>query len=281
MKNLNDYIDKFGMIVTKEGDGGDSCAHGCAIAYGALRTGTKEKVFINVDALHKAPGRFVRHPDPDKWYSDLDRMSRDQLSPLLALLGLIGTKDSRKVLWQIFKAHAKRLFLFSWNTRRNDPTPENHGKARYPDDPGVKQLTRKDKFIIKYRIPFLEITSGYHNYNWKLPDITFMETWATYIRGFRLYPLYPLLLLFDLENFLGSVKYRMSGFKASDIQMNHVVLTDLATHIMPTPISLLSRYIYGKKYAIWALNRKWGGIENEPPVNQFLVPMVEQWKVRN
>lgn len=265
MKDIKDYIDQYGMIVTKGMDGGDSCAHGFSMIYASLILNGRDelKTALGSDSsgplstysskLELAPGRYVRHPDKDKWYSDLDRLSRDQFLPILAALGLVQHKEK---LNRLFKAHLKRGLLFAWNTRKNFVYKDKaeHELKSTPDVP--------------------------HNYKWKLPDLTGPEVWAAWIRAYRCKLLYPLLLILDLENLVGSVKRRMQGMQGDDIQMNHVVMTDFATRVMPTPVSLLSRFIYGKKCARWALNNKWGRLEDEPPVNQYLVPLVESWKTR-
>lgn len=242
MKILTDYTDKWNMIVTSEKDGGDSCAYGCALMYVDI---IKAQAHIipkdnYLNQLEVAPGRYCRHPDPAKWYSNPDTLSRDQMTPLLVLLGL--TKDVPR-LKRLFWSHLKRGLLFAWNTRMNGAAP------------------------------------GTPKYAWKFPDITGPEIWATWIRSFRLYPLYPLLVAFDVQTLIGAIQDRY--FPSTTIQMNQTLLTDFSTRIMPTPTSLLARFIYGKKTPIAALDHEYGDATPfNPPVNQYLVPIVNEWKVR-
>ena len=242
MKDLNNYIDKFGMVVTNQMDGGDSCAHGLAMHYGAavlkvVLPPAIESLDEYCAKLEKGFGRYVRHPDPTMWYSETNRFSRDQLTPLLLALAL--TKR-RKRLATLFLAHAAHLLLFAWNTRINASLP---GTAAYA---------------------------------WKLPDITGPDIWAAYIRGFRFWPLYPILVVFDLMNVITAVQNRY--WPQNTIQMNAVLMVDFAARVMPTPTALLARWIYGKEEPVKALNSNWGDVTLfNPPVNQYLVPMVEKW----
>jgi hypothetical protein len=240
VKKLSDYIDSYGMIVTTDTyDGGDSCAHGCAILYAAAVTGTPSlNPWQYVSNLEKSPGLYVRHPDPAKWYSRTNTFSRDQMTPLLALLGLL--KDKKR-LWQIFVRHLYHVLLFSWNTRRNDSYPDEHT--------GV-------------------------SYAWKIPDLTIMDTWGVYIRGFRLWPLYPLLLICDLPTLVGSLIYRMK-WSDSTIQMNHIVMVDFANRIMATPVSWIAKKIYGKEIPKAALIASWG-VWWQPPVDEYLTRLIEE-----
>lgn len=240
MKNINDYIDNFGMVVTKfDRDGGDSCAHGCAILYAAVRT---MKLIPLLNLMRKYPsalevelGLYCRHPNPDKWYSRNDTFSRDQLTPLIAYLSIIGVMAPIR---RLFKQHLKRGLLFAWNTREIDSYP------------------------------------GQDNYKWKIPDITGPEIWAMWIRAFNCYTLYPLLFLFDIQTLISSILYR---FKLTDstLQMNHVLMVDFSNEVMPTLISKLAKWIYGKETPKAALTKSWGP-EWQPPVDDFLIRLIDQ-----
>lgn len=112
MKNLADYIDKNGMVCTLPNppqDGGDSCSHGCAILYSAIRCGdvnTEAMLGTYTSKLEVNNGEYCRNPDPSMWYSRVNTFSRDQLTPLLALLGL---RQQYPALRRLFWAHLKHL----------------------------------------------------------------------------------------------------------------------------------------------------------------------------
>lgn len=244
-KDLKDYIDSFGMIVNKfDHDGGDSCAHGCAIIYSILLVDTLSASFkamcLGIDPTFyvskldskENPGRYCRHPDPNKWYSNPDTLSRDQLTPLLALIGLLKIKTRR---WNLFKQHIKRLLLFAWNTRKN----------------------------------------GQINPPWKVPDLCGPDIWGMWIRAFRFWPLYPVLLVSDFQTLIGSFIYRLK-LSSNTIQMNHIIVVDYSNRIMPTPLSYLSKIVYGKEIPKAALQASWGP-EWQAPVDTYLTKLVDSW----
>lgn len=236
MKNIAYYIDNFKMVVTLQKDGGDSCAHGCAIFYGIVaKTGlfNGEKYLTR---LERSPGRYCRHPDPTMWYSNPDTLSRDQLTPLLCLLGLLKSKRRN----DLFIEHLKHGLFFAWNVRMNAALPNTS------------------------------------DYAWKIPDLTGPEIWACWIRAYRFWPLYPLLMFFDIQTLIGGIQYRW--FSPSTIQMNQVIVTDFSTRVMPTLTSLLARFVYGKVVSTKALDANWGeSTPFNPPVNQYLDPVIQTW----
>lgn len=205
-----------GRVIKHPGwvDGGDS-AHrvGSYLVYqGVTRgsTGNEEAIFRDLECPG-CKGRFRRHPDSDYWYSDCDRMSRDQTIPLLSAMAI----HSPYYLNRHFKDHLSRCLLFTTNTRRNGATKANHGMVKG----GHK-------------------TGDTYDYSWKMPDITFMDVWAIYIRGFRSWVLWPLLVIFDLQLLANSILIKMNPDKV-DI-MQHTCQILLAKHSMPTPISFLA-----------------------------------------
>lgn len=244
MKNLSDYIDKNGMVCTLPNppqDGGDSCAHGCAILYAAIRNDdvpTEAMLGVYSSKLEVTSGRYCRNPDTTMWYSRVNTFSRDQLTPLLALLGIRQQyAATRRLFWQ----HMKHLLLFAWNTRQN---------ASYP---------------------------GTSAYAWKIPDITGPDILGMYIRAFDVWALYPILFLSDVFTLAGSIIYRLK-LSSSTIQMNQIIMVDFSNLVMPTPISWLAQKIYGKATPIAALNASWGQYDWQPPVEQYLGKMIEnQW----
>jgi len=242
MKNLADYIDDYQMVVTKfDRDGGDSCAHGCAILYAAAVNDdlpTEAMLGVYTSKLEVNSGEYCRHPDRTMWYSRVNTFSRDQLTALLALLGVRGQKAP---LRRLFKAHLKHLFLFAWNTRQVNSYPDGHT--------GV-------------------------SYDWKVPDITFIDIFGMYIRGFDFFLAWPVLLLCDIPTLIGSIIYRLK-LSSSTIQMNHILMVDFSNRVMPTPISWLAKKIYGKATPIAALQASWGP-DWQPPVDQYLTEMIEE-----
>lgn len=242
MKQLNDYIDKNGMICTSPTnglDGGDSCAYGFAIFYSAIIAHQIPNIgsgVVYAKKLEQQPGRYCRNPDLTKWYSQTSTFSRDQLIPLICYLGIAGYTD---FLIRLFIAHLKRGLLFAWNTTQDN---------QWVDKPG---------------------------YTWKFPDLTGPDIWALWIRAFNAWYLYPLLIILDLYTLIGMLFYRLSLIQTT-LQMNCILEIDFSNQKLMTPISWLTKKIYGKSMPIAALEETFGP-EMNPPVNQFMVPMVEKW----
>lgn len=251
------------MVVTAapDKDGGDSCAHGCAILYAATVLDdqtTQSTLGVYTSKLEEESGRYVRHPDTAKWYSNVDTFSKDQLIPLLCLLGIRGT---RPAIRRIMLKHLERLFLFSWNTRENG--------AVSADTPVMTWYERIGYVFGLYN-------PGIPCFYWKLPDITLPDLLGLYIRGLDIYVLYPLLLLCDIPTLISSALYRYK-LSSSTIQMNQILSVDFSNRIMPTPVSMLAKKIYGKEIPTAALIASWGQTWN-PPVDVYLTNLInEEW----
>ena len=124
---------------------------------------------INIDYFKVGYGAYVRHPLAEATNSGFGAyyknpwdgcMSRDQITGVLAA---IIKKKEYKLATEIVLHHALRLFLFSYNTRRNGVLPKIA--------------------------------------NWKMPDITIFDLWSMEIRA--LHPiigwaLWPVLNVFDV-----------------------------------------------------------------------------------
>lgn len=231
-------------------DGGDACQRmgmfftGIYVRTHQLEGTPAENIsdfpYINqnqvYDKLRCGIGNYRRHNDATYWYADCDRGSRDQITPNIIFWAL--SKNTKR-LWDYFKGHLLRGLLFTTNLRRNGTTEENHGYSR----PGAEPLNKFHEFVLKYRIPFFGVPDGTRNNNLKIPDLTLFEFWSWYIRGFRLYPLYPLLLILDIESFVNSILKRTLVKEDVDV-LNHVVSCTLAHYVMPTPWTIIAnRYI--------------------------------------
>jgi len=238
MRDMNRYIDQWGLIVQdlngySKGDAGDACHKTSHLAIANYLNGQQlHSSFQRLIEVQKATP-FVRHPDSSKWYSRTDRMSRDQSFPYVIALALLANFG---MLFHFFIRHALHLFLFTWNY--------------YPN----------------YVMP------GDTDYKRKMPDITLFEFFNVYIRGFRLYPLYPLLLIGDLE-MLGSCLIKR--YDSDKDVCNSLASVLLAKEIMPTPLSYLARKIL-KPVAQRKLDDYFREDWMEPPINEFYRPSVDK-----
>ena len=233
-------IDSFGLIAqlpSNGRDGGDTAqregmfAIAVAYLYKLKKTDPleyaelKHRYEYNLERLDCGPGNILRHIDPTMWYSDSDRMSRDQWTPNVIAMGMLDLKPELK---RMFFGHLKRALLFTTNTRRNHCYPDNHPKHMSDQD-----------------------------YSWKMPDITILSSWGYYIRGFRVWPLYPLLLITDLDLLVNSLIWIYKFAKApedTDI-LNHTNSLLQARWSMPTPISWIARKILKLEKVQDCLNR--------------------------
>ena len=106
------YRDSFGLIAQGEGDGrdGGDSAHRTGVFYLGLYLLFKDnKVVVkqieqdfkkDLNKITIGPGKFVRHPDPAKWYSNPENFTRDQTTPLIIALGFFDDVENRKIIRQ-------------------------------------------------------------------------------------------------------------------------------------------------------------------------------------
>ena len=214
---ISDYIDPWGLLDKKTNrDGGDTCQReGMLFSLIGMRVKgmTRHQVYKRagrfkevMQKLHPHPGVLLRHSNPDYDASDWDRMSRDQVQAMVIAMGYWDKKELKRFC----KGHLKRGFIFCNNTRQNGATKRNHG------------------------------SNGY-SYAWKLPDITGPEIWGNIIRGFNAWYLWPLLLVCDIELFLGTCKWRW--FRRHNIALNHTLSMMQAHDRLPTPLSWLAQKV--------------------------------------
>jgi len=222
--SVSKFIDKFGLLDKKhKPDGGDS-GHREGLYWSLLAMMSiidkkqylrsshfrYEVQYLNVmRKIHPHDGVILRHSNPLYDASDWDRMSRDQLQPNIIAAGYW----SKKQLVRLLKGHLVRGLLFAGNTRRNGATKSNHNKL---------------------------VAGEIRNYGWKIPDLTGPDIWANYIRAFNIKILYPLLLILDIELFIGSIIWR---YKKGNITMNHTLSLLQAIDRMPTFWTWLSKKI--------------------------------------
>ena len=238
MRDLNRYVDKWGLIVQDingytQGDGGDACHKTSHLAIANYINGNEQHPSFNQLISYQNKTPFIRHPDPSMWYSETDRFSRDQSYPYIIALSLL---NNRTMLFHYFIRHSLHLFLFTWNTY-----PNWYKK----DDPKCK---------------------------WKLPDLTLFEFFNIYIRGFRLYILYPLLLLGDLEMMISCLIKLHDNDK--DVA-NSLASVLLAKEIMPTPLSYLARKFL-KPIVQKKLDLYFSEELLEPPINEYYKPIINK-----
>lgn len=131
------FTDEYGLIVHKDKDGGDTAQRTGMLYFALSVLNQRNKSLVWWDhndddyfigfykalaLLEKEPGRLVRNPRPDKWWSDTREFSRDQQSSIVIANTFMNNKQVlRRILWE----HVKRFGFYN-NSVAN-------GKYKIPD----------------------------------------------------------------------------------------------------------------------------------------------------
>jgi hypothetical protein len=226
-------VNDLGLILAGEGlDGGDTLANEGTYFFlhhiGAKEIPQRNLLWVHVlrQLLDDKTSKLRRCNSlvkPD-WTQDLDRGSRDQLRPFFAACATNTTyrTEARRVVLE----HLKRGFLFTYNTRRNGATKENHGQV-------YKVVSGKE---VK------------RDYSWKMPDFTGPEYVALMIRAAKLKILYPLLGVLDLFAVGAALLAHLRPEADTDCR-NQVLGLAVSQLVMPTPFSWLASKIYKRSGA--------------------------------
>lgn len=188
------------------------------------------------------PGLYVRHPNPKATkhgfgaYCEGNFRGCESRDQMTGKLCFLSLVGPSKALLRTFKQHLCRGLLFANNTIRNGEDPRNHRP--------------------------------------KLPDLTGPDIWSLYIRGFRLWPLYPLLIIFDLHLFLTAV---LQNFKKDPDIISHVIKVLTAQTILPTPLGWLAAKVLSQEHVLTKLLKYWGGFRQQPGMYQLYVPWIKKY----
>lgn len=205
-----------------------------------------KQAYVNNIKNIRGPLGTYRRAAVDKvpmWYTDFDRMSRDQATGLL--VGLAVTGQTKEIL-RFIMGHALRLFLFTTNVRRNGTTRTNHGK------PIGNGQTR--------------------NYTIKLPDLTGPDFWALEIRCLfysikgksfvakalaclLMIPIQVVLLtILDLDVLVSVIMFNRSK-SDSNVVDNLALKVSFAREVAPSLLSAIAYHLINKPKLIDKLNR--------------------------
>lgn len=180
MSDYNIEYDKWNLIVY-QGDGGDSANR--TLNYLIIKSWEGNPADLWVSGTLSMlthpylPGIHRRHPDPTKWYSQWNRMSRDQTVPLLIACGVY---NEYSYSFKYILGHIFRLMLFTTNVVDNGIMT---GPLKIPD------LTGPDFWALEIRalpIPICIL-------------------------------LYPLLLVFDLYSLFSAIFLRWFNTSQNDV----------------------------------------------------------------
>jgi len=141
INEMNKYRGEYKLVVQKDGDGGDTLnrvAHFCG-ALKILDSNSSEPVlqlYLNRICNGLPAGRYRRHPDTNKWYSNPDNVTRDQMSPTIAALILNGLTVKLK---QHLRLRVRRGLLH-FSTQDQVEGKPGAVKHKLPDLPGLPEL---------------------------------------------------------------------------------------------------------------------------------------------
>lgn len=257
--------DKWGLICFKgdngDLDGGDTVHNEYTAAYCTstiLRAPSAKHDFLRDLLVIKGIPR--RHCDGTKWYSSVNRTSRDALTPYLCYISSVAAFKKQEFL-QLLLQHAKRLFLFAWNTRKN---------FQYPT---LTEHLQRSTADVRW------------NYRWKVPDVCGPDIWAIYLRGLCnvlpvLRPLtLPMLYVLDVHIFT-AVMLNIRAFKkapdAFDADRRNLTLkTHFSAHHTPTLLSKFAWKNYVNSSIPQISHRSWFTKPGEPPMHTLLLPILK------
>jgi hypothetical protein len=217
-------VDAYALIVQQDADGGDTLQREGMYAFGkwliekngggyVIKDPPERDPKTVMDKLEVAPGVYVRHPDPTKWYSNPATTSRDQLIPVIAYAA--AYKDYSR-LWRLFRATAGRGF-FAQNFYR---CGENESEWKVPDTMigHLGLFIRAGGWYTALLYPLLLITDT-------------LELLANLVEQIPLH----------WEESTHSLRWRNMG----DVHDNNTIIGILlAAEFKPTPISWLNRQLY-------------------------------------
>lgn len=229
---LKSNIDSFGVITQDESQNFDGGDTLQREGFFAYVSKEEERFLSVLDKVEiNKSGNYLRHPDTSKWYGTPYRISRDQITPVIISLGKCEDKSHLK---RIFFAHLKRALLFTNNIYPNWTMP------------------------------------GDSEYRAKLPDVTGPAIWGMYIRSFKVYPLYPLLYLFDVEIMINSIikLWNTKHDPKNCDDANHIITLQQSYDTFPTLISFIARRLYSKRNPQLQLNTYFRPEAHGPALNK-------------
>jgi hypothetical protein len=233
------YIDAYAVIVQKDMDGGDTLHREAMYAFGQklIYNMAKNEIYLSNPDAHPnrglaeiakiqrpppaeilnrfevEPGIYIRHPDPEKWYSNPDATSRDQVFPVIAYC---AAYEDYQRLWRLFKATVKRG-MFAQNLLR---IGDQEKDPKLPDSMhlNMAQFIRAGGYWTAFLYPLLLVYDS-------------IELVGTVITAL------PLHLKDD--HWIPRTK------QLDDVDDNNIVIQHLlAARYKPTIISEINRFIY-------------------------------------
>lgn len=250
MIDLTGYIDKWGMIVLRNGDGGDSSAWTGREAFLRIMDGETPDVlnFVCRLRIHTIGfGKYRRHPDPTKWYSNSANFTRDQYQPLLAGMAAYG-------MWREILCAMLRRILRAGFYQNISPDYVMTGPWKVPDWSGFSYDIRALLFSIRTSKLFYPICAL----------------------------LYPIFIFTDVLNIIGAISIVVEAKRDPTFSddSNFLFSQILQEVVCPTACSITAKYIYlryrpgGPEFAI---NDYYNPRNNSVPMADTFLSVVNKY----
>lgn len=207
---LKDYTENNGLLVQKDGDGGDS-SHMTALASGLLLLcddAANADNYFNalVNRCTPIKGIWIRHPDQSKWYSNINNLSRDSAHAIMWCLSVwsihYGSNYAKEIIKDFWRRKIKR-FGFHQNIHIGCDVPSNE--------------------------------TGY-----KIPDITSPEEISQFFRAFNLWWTYPIISVLDLS-LLINVIFGRKKWDSDFLLAKNIILANMK---YKTVFGLIAKFVY-------------------------------------
>jgi hypothetical protein len=208
------------------------------------------------------------------WYEGIYLVPR---MPVIMTPNLAPYNNAITILWTV------NGFERSWQVPYNDPSDCSRDQL-------VSNIRAMGYFDYKGPLDYI-LTGVIKNFS-RFPngDICFINDYGRFIRAFKSWYLYPLLLIFDLPIIVNSIIRCIAGKDSNNVgdDVNHIGDLAQAKCIFPTPISFLARKIYiafrpnynpacrnGAEYALsWYFRADSGG---NPEFIKLWAPIVDEF----
>lgn len=234
-----DYTDKFGLVVQNDHDGGDSLQR--SATYLNLRHFADVDPYgLNIPIYREMikqfevkPGVYVRHPNKDKWYSNPNNCSRDQMAIAVLSMGLYkDTQALNRVMFSLIKR-----FGFFQNHHMGTGVPTRNDVEFKLNQSGLFRIL--PNFIKNPIINFKTKIAPY-----RFPDILSPLFVSSVIRAYGNFLGYPILVLLDLFMLADVIHFRKLNLWDADNMLAQNVM--YANELMPTFVSRLAKRLYAK-----------------------------------
>jgi hypothetical protein len=238
VKEIYLRLDKYSLVVQKDGDEGDSAYRSAIFAFllnAINHPQAKEYYEVMIHNLSAEKGIFRRTANPDHWGHNPNNLSRDQAAAII----LAATVNGDNETVDAFYKHA-------------------YHRSELVEIPKYGMTLRFINPILGFHQNIAPGTDAPESFR-KVPDLLGIGEARNEIRRKRQWWKYPMLMIYDLDLVL-AVKFR----KKQLWDFDSLYCKDLiyANQHMPTPFSYLAKKLYAKTDYIVRLRVNYSDVNN-------------------